>query len=110
VALIGTMLTRRVLHHMEMFGQAMDPGSPQFAAVSMGLARHVQSVLGGSMAEAGARVKALLGGYVSQQAFVEAINDDFLIAAGITLLGVIPILFLRIRKRKQGGGHTAAVE
>jgi DHA2 family multidrug resistance protein len=44
------------------------------------------------------RANALLGTHVRQQAFVQAINDDFMIAAVVTLICVVPIFFLRTRK------------
>jgi hypothetical protein len=43
---------------------------------------------------------------LSDQAFVAAVADDFLIAAAITALCLIPILFLRVHRRAKG---TAAV-
>ena len=36
---------------------------------------------------------------VSSQAFIQGINDDFLLAAGITMLGFIPIMLLKSKKK-----------
>ncbi|HTY01905.1 MAG TPA: drug:proton antiporter, partial [Bacteroidota bacterium] len=99
VAIIGTMLTRRVIYHSAMFGQAVNAQSPEFSRAAAALAHHAQVTVGGNVAEAAMRAKALLGVHLSQQAFVQAINDDFLIAAAITIVGVIPIFFLRSKKR-----------
>lgn len=99
------MLTRRIIYHSAMFGQAVNAASPEFNRASMALAHHAQVALGGNVAEAASRAKALLGVHLGQQAFVQAINDDFLIAAGITIVGVIPIFFLRHRKASHHEGQ-----
>jgi cellobiose-specific phosphotransferase system component IIC len=59
-----------------------------------------RSVAGGTEHLATMRAQALLAGHVGNQAFIQAISDDFLIAAAITFLGAIPILFLRTRKNR----------
>ena len=110
VAIIGTMLTRRVIYHSAMFGQAVDAGSPAFTRASLALLHHAQITMGGNVTEAAVRAKAMIGAHISQQAFVQAINDDFLIAAAITIIGVIPIFFLRSQKAKPSGGGHAALE
>ena len=38
---------------------------------------------------------------VNKQAYIQAIDDDFLIAALITLIGAIPILFLVVKKKNK---------
>jgi DHA2 family multidrug resistance protein len=105
VALMGSMLTRRALHHAAMFSQSVDQTSPAFVRETYALARHAQSVLGGSAAESTIRGKALIAAHVGQQAFVQAINDDFILAAAITAIGILPVLLLRVKKRS---GVTAA--
>jgi DHA2 family multidrug resistance protein len=50
------------------------------------------------MAEAALRAQALLVYNVSQQAFVSAVDDDFFVAAAITIVCVIPVLLLRYKK------------
>ena len=60
------------------------------------------------MSDASARAQALIGSNVGQQAFVQAINDDFLIAAAITIVVTVPILFLRFKKRPTGRNAAAS--
>jgi MFS transporter, DHA2 family, multidrug resistance protein len=110
VAIIGSMLTRRIIHHMAMYGQALDAASPAFRRSAYVLAQHAQTVMGGSPAEAMARARGLLGANVAQQAFVQAINDDFLIAAAMTAVGIIPILFLRRPKSSEPAPHAVSME
>jgi DHA2 family multidrug resistance protein len=38
---------------------------------------------------------------VNKEAFIQGVDDDFLIAGLITILGVIPVLFLHTKKRKE---------
>jgi DHA2 family multidrug resistance protein len=35
---------------------------------------------------------------VNSQAFIEGVNDDFLLAAIISVVGLVPIMFLRTKK------------
>ncbi|HTY01108.1 MAG TPA: DHA2 family efflux MFS transporter permease subunit, partial [Bacteroidota bacterium] len=42
VAIIGTMLTRRVIYHSAMFGQAVNAQSPEFSRAAAALAHHAQ--------------------------------------------------------------------
>src|SRR5512140_864056 len=109
VAIVGTMLTRRIIFHSAAYGQAIDQYSPTFQHMAYGLQRFAQQAVGGNIGEATARAKALLGAHIAQQSFVQAVNDDFLLAAGITIIGVIPILFLRTARRKKAE-HVAAME
>jgi DHA2 family multidrug resistance protein len=102
VAIFGAMLTRRMIHHSAMYGEALDQSSPPFHAAVAKLQFFAQHTVGGTSAESLARAKALLMGHMSNQAFVTAISDDFFIAAAITIVCIIPILFLRVHKRKAG--------
>jgi hypothetical protein len=49
-----------------------------------------------------ARSKALIAQNIANQAFVQGIADDFLAGALITLLIIIPLVFLRYHKKKKG--------
>jgi DHA2 family multidrug resistance protein len=95
VAILSTMLTRRMIYHTSMFGQAADAQSAVFQATSMRLQHFVQSMGGGTVAEAASRARALILMHVSQQSFVQAVDDDFFIAAVITLVALVPLLLLR---------------
>lgn len=107
VAILGMMLTRRTIYHTAMFGQATDAFSPAFQHTVLGLQHFVQQTTGGTMALSSIRAQALLVSNVVQQAFVQAVNDDFLIAGIITIVGVVPIFFLRTRKRASGAQPVA---
>jgi MFS transporter, DHA2 family, multidrug resistance protein len=98
VAILGTLLTQRTIFHSAMFGQNVDPYSSAFTHTTYILRNFVQHAIGGTIGNASIVARTLLGTHIGQQAFIQAINDDFLIAATITFLGAFPIFFLRIKK------------
>jgi DHA2 family multidrug resistance protein len=102
VALLGAMLTRRMIFHLAAFGQTADQYSVPFRTAVAHTQMFAQSVIGGNSAVSASRARALVFANLSDQAFVAAVADDFLIAAAITALCLIPILFLRVHKRAKG--------
>jgi hypothetical protein len=83
-----------------MYGQAVNQYAPSFQHVFYNLQRFVQHSVSGTSAEAATRAKALIGSHISQQVYVQAINDVFLSAAIIIIIGVVPIILIRLRKQK----------
>ncbi|MCL5266732.1 MAG: DHA2 family efflux MFS transporter permease subunit [Bacteroidetes bacterium] len=98
VAIMGTLLTDRTIFHTTVYGQAVSKASPVTQSVLLGLQGFAQQALGSTVSLASTRADALLAYNISQQAFVSAVDDDFLVAAMITVLCVVPILFLRYKK------------
>jgi MFS transporter, DHA2 family, multidrug resistance protein len=64
------------------------------------LKSHLQYNSGSSPSNASRQGQMMLFSNLNKQAFVEGINDDFLMASIITLIGGIPIIFLHTRKSK----------
>ena len=111
VAIFGTMLTRRMLLHTAVNGESVNQYSPSFQHIQYSLGHFVQQAVGGTGSEVTMRAKALIAQHVANQAFVQAIDDDFLLAAGISLLCLIPLFFLRYKKKKsKNSEHVAAME
>jgi len=110
VALMGALLTRRVIYHTATYGQMIDSYSPAFRKVVSQLTYFSRYAIGGTDAISAMRAKSLIAAHIVQQSFVRAINDDFLVAAGITLLSVIPIFLLRVHKKKSPGPSAAPME
>jgi DHA2 family multidrug resistance protein len=108
VAILGTLLTRRVIFHTAMYSQAVDQNSPAFNHVVYGLKNFIQQSVGGAGSEVMIRAKALITQNLVNQAFVQGITDDFFAGAIITLLILIPLLFLRHHKKKTRGKIAAA--
>ncbi len=98
VAIMGTLLTDRTIFHDTVYGQVVSKVSPVTQSVLLGLQGFAQQALGSSVSVAAMRANALLAYNISQQAFVSAVDDDFLVAALITMVCVVPIIFLRYRK------------
>ncbi len=110
VALMGTLLTMRTDFHTTIYGESVLSSSPMTQNILLGLRRFAQQVVGGTTSFSAMRAQALVGYSLAQQAFVSAVDDDFLVAAAITILCVIPILFLRNRKKKTQGERIVAME
>ena len=110
VALMGTLLTMRTDFHTTIYGESVTSSSPMTQSILLGLRRFAQQVVGGTTSFSAMRAQALVGYSLAQQAFVSAVDDDFLVAAAITILCVIPILFLRNRKKKIQGERIVAME
>ena len=110
VALMGTLLTMRTAFHTSILSESVAASSPETQSVLLGLNRFVQDVIGGTSAASSLRAGALLEFHLRQQAFVSAVDDDFFVAAVITLLCVIPILFVRRRKGQSERVKITAIE
>jgi len=99
VALLSTILTSRVNFHAQMFGGAVQSGSHEFQSVTRHMAYFIQQHAGGSFSTALKQGQSLLMSNVNTQAFIQGVNDDFLIAALISFIGFLPILFLKSKKK-----------
>jgi len=105
VAFFTTLLASRVNFHSQIFGNAVQTGSQEFRNVMANIVNHVQSTGGGTIATAVTQGKMLLASNISKQAYIQGIDDDFLVAGIITLIALIPTLILRARKQ-----HTEQIQ
>jgi DHA2 family multidrug resistance protein len=103
------MLTRRIIYHSALNGEAVNQYSATFRNIQYHMQNFVQQTNGGNGNAVIVKAQALIGQHVVSQAFVQAINDDFYLAGGITLLCLAPILFLRTKKKKSSE-HIAIME
>jgi DHA2 family multidrug resistance protein len=97
VAAFGTLLTRRTIYHMSAYGAQIDQHSDIFKQTVMRLQSWIVHTAGGTMSEALLKAKAQIGMFVSNQAFVRATDDVFLLAGVVVLIGVVPLLIVRTR-------------
>ena len=109
IAFMSTMLLRRTIYHTATFSQVVNQQSDAFRQVAGNLTRFSMDAIGGNQTLAAIRANALIAAHISTQAFIRAVCDDFLVASIITIVAVIPILFLRVRKRNQLE-HVTALE
>jgi outer membrane protein TolC len=101
VAILTTVLATRVNFHTQIFGNAIQSSSQQFSSVMGNLVTNMQSVGGSPHAAALKQAQSILLSNVSKQAYIQGIDDDFLIAAVITLLAIVPTIFLQTKQKKQ---------
>lgn len=100
VALLSTMLTSRVNYHSQIFGGAIDKNSEVYHETIKGISEYIQYNAGSPVSTAIRQSQSVLMSHINTQAFVEGVNDDFLIAACITALCVIPILIMKNKSKK----------
>ena len=99
VAILATLLTSRTKYHSTIYGEALNPNSEAFHQVTHHLTGYIQHTAGSSIGTAAMQAKSVLISHVSSEAFIQGIDDDFLIAAIITLIGGIPVFWLHTRKK-----------
>jgi DHA2 family multidrug resistance protein len=102
VALLGSLLTRRVIFHTQAYSQAINSSSSTYKSMLYNLQHFVQHSVGGAGKEVIERANALIVQNLANQAFIQGINDDFLVGAIITATLIIPIFFLKVGKKKKG--------
>jgi DHA2 family multidrug resistance protein len=100
VAVLATLLTGRVKFHSQMFGESLNANSPVYKMISIKMIHQIQHNTGANYLDAVKQGQIMLSSHIARQSYIQAINDDFLIAAAITLAGVIPIFWLHTKKRK----------
>ncbi|MGE5424572.1 MAG: MFS transporter, partial [Syntrophothermus sp.] len=100
VALLSTFLTTRTTYHMQRFGEGIQQNSPAFKATLNNMSGYIMHNAGSAGADAAKQGQALLMSSISKQAFIQAVSDDFLIAAGITLLSALSVFLIRLKTKK----------
>jgi DHA2 family multidrug resistance protein len=100
VAMFTTMLTIRINYHTQIYGAAIQTGSQEFKNTATHLTYFAQQHMGSNMATAVQQGKYMMMSHISRQAYIQGIDDDFWIAAMITLVGLIPIIVMRVGNKK----------
>jgi DHA2 family multidrug resistance protein len=109
IAFMSTLLLRRTIYHMATYGEAVNQQSDAFRQVAQHLSRFSMNAVGGNQTLAAMRANALIASHISNQAFIQSVADDFLIASIITIAAIVPILFLRVHKQNKPE-HVSAME
>ena len=104
VAILATFLTTRVNFHSQVYNQSLQPKSQEYRNVAINLTYDLQKRTGGSLYNASRKSQAVIVSNVTKQAYIQGVDDDFYIAALISFIGIIPILFLK-SKKKQNEAH-----
>jgi len=100
VALLTSIFTSRMAFHSQLYGEALQSYSPAYHSVVNHLESYVTSVTGNVGPNALKQAQYILQSNITKQAFIQSIDDDFRLAAIITLLSAIPVFFLKGSKRK----------
>lgn len=100
VAMFTTILSTRINFHTQMYGSAIQAGSQEFKNTAAHLASFAQQHVGSNMATAIQQGKYMLLSHVTKQAYIAGIDDDFWIAAMITLVGIVPVIIMRVGNKK----------
>jgi len=98
VAILATLLTSRVAYHYQQYGGALQSGTEVYQQTSRNLRQHLVHNAGSSPSDAPRQSQYLILSNVATQSYIQGINDDFLLAGIITLVGGLPILFLHTKK------------
>lgn len=101
VALLATMLTSRISYHAEMYSESAQPRSQIYQNTVSHISASIQRNAGSSPAAAAKQSQVAIASYISKQAYIQAVDDDFMLAAIITFAGGVPIFFLHVKKRKR---------
>ena len=105
VAILTTIFTTRMIYHTQSFGEMIQSNSPAYHEVLRNIGYFVTSTTGSAVNMAARQGQSILMSHVTRQSFVQSIDDDFLLAAIITLVSAVPVIFLKIGK--QGKGKNA---
>ncbi len=100
VAILATMLTARVGYYGQVYGEAVKSGSVAYHQTMAKMNYYLQNEAGSSPSNAARLSQGLLLSNLRNQAYIQGIDDDFLLAGIITLIGGIPIIFLHTKKPK----------
>ena len=100
VALLTSIFTVRIAFHSQVFGESLQSYSPVYHSVINHLASYVTSVTGNIGTNAAKQAQYILQANISKQAFIQSIDDDFMLACIITLVSAVPVFFLKGSKKK----------
>jgi DHA2 family multidrug resistance protein len=107
VAIFGTILTRRTVFHVALYGQQLNPHSDAFRETTTRLGYFALQTTGGTASSAAEKSQTLVVGFAQNQAFVQAVDDVFLLSAMILAVGIVPALLLRAHHRRAAAAPTA---
>ena len=100
VAILATLLTSRVVYYSQEYGGAVKTNSEVFQKTMNNMKFHAVHNAGTSPSAATKVGQTMLLTNLNKQAYIQGINDDFLLAGLVTLIGGIPIFFLHTKKSK----------
>ena len=100
VAILSTVLTTRVLFHSQVYGEALQVNSPVYQTVMHNIGGYVSWAMGSVGTVADSQSRAILLSNLNKQAFIQGVNDDFLLAAVFSFISILPVFLLKGKKKK----------
>ncbi len=100
VAVMGTLLSHQVVIHSANYAQSFNRYSPVFKQAVSGIRNFIFQSAGRNMGESLALSQVAIFQNMANQAFVQAVCDDFLLAALATFICLIPLLMLKSPVRR----------
>ncbi len=100
VALLATILSSRVSYHAQVYGESIQLNSQALRNAVVNMNYYEEKSAGSAPVKAQTQSRAMILMDVNKQAFIQGVDDDFLIAGLITIVGGIPILFLHSKKKR----------
>lgn len=98
VAIFSHLLTQRTAFHTQRYSEALDYTGDAYRQTLHSLSRFIETTGGGVPGTAKEVAEMMVLKRIDLEGYISAINDDFFIAFIITLLCIIPVLFLRTKK------------
>jgi DHA2 family multidrug resistance protein len=98
VAILATLLITRSGFHSQQYGTALNSNSQSYQQTALNLRNYAMHDAGLSPGDAAMYSRTAILSSITKQAYIEGINDDFLLSGIITLIGGIPIIFMRTKK------------
>ncbi len=99
VAILTTVLSTRVTYHTQLYSEALQPNSAVYQQVKKGLQGFAATQVGSSPSISAQQGETLLVSHIDKQAYIQGVDDDFMLAAVVTLFGGAPVLWLRKKKK-----------
>ncbi len=98
VAFLTYLLAVRRNYHSEMYSQTINYTGEQYNKTIENLSYFYSHTGAQAHAQSNSMARSYIVEWLDKQAYITGINDDFLIAMIITLISIIPVLFLVIKK------------
>lgn len=100
VAIFETIFSTREIYHEAMYGGAIDQSSPAFQQVKMTLESAAHSNIGSGAWEVFNQAQKTILDTIHNEVFIQAIDDNILLAGVITFFSCIPLFFIKAVKAK----------
>jgi DHA2 family multidrug resistance protein len=99
IAILGTYFADRIVYHLTIYSESANRYSEAYKSIFYRMHSFVHQAAGGYAGDVVNKSHALIAKHLSDQAYIQAINDDFLIAGIVSIICVIPLFFLKIPKK-----------